>query len=153
MSKNVLFKTIQFSLNTQVQCQKTVPFQTIQFSISTQFSSIWSINRTLSVATAPDQNGSGSDGNEGVLRIHQSSSITGTSQSDCLVSYTGHTLGVGSYSSTEKQSVYSTALAARPIEGKRGQQGSSMMIWAGTADQTITTPFKFDEVKLNSANY
>ena len=29
----------------------------------------------------------GSNGNEGVLRIPQSSSITGTSLSDCLVSY------------------------------------------------------------------
>ncbi len=36
----------------------------------------------------------GSDGNEGVLRIPQSSSIAGTSPSDCLVSYPGHTLGV-----------------------------------------------------------
>ena len=36
---------------------------------------------------------SGSDGNNGVLRIAQSSSITGTSPSDCLVSYLGHSLG------------------------------------------------------------
>ena len=35
-----------------------------------------------------------SNGNEGVLRIPQSSSITGTSLSDCLVSYTGLSLGV-----------------------------------------------------------
>ena len=35
------------------------------------------------------------DGNEGVLCIPQSSSITGTSPSDCLVSYAGHSLGVG----------------------------------------------------------
>ena len=35
---------------------------------------------------------SGSDGNEGVLRTPQSSSITGTSQSDCLVSYPGYSL-------------------------------------------------------------
>ena len=47
------------------------------------------------------------DGNEGVLRIPQSSSIAGTSPSDCL----GHSLGVGSYPSAEKQSVYSTAPA------------------------------------------
>ncbi len=38
------------------------------------------------------QNGPGSDGNEDILRIPQSSSITGTSLSDCLVSYTGHSL-------------------------------------------------------------
>ena len=33
-----------------------------------------------------------SDGNEGVLHIHQSSCITGTSLSNCLVSYQGHSL-------------------------------------------------------------
>ena len=43
------------------------------------------------------------DGNEGVLRIPQSSSIAGTSPSDCLVSYPGH--------SAEKHSVHSTAPA------------------------------------------
>ena len=53
----------------------------------------------------------GSDGNEEVLRIPQSSSIAGTSPSDCLVSYLGHLLGGGSYLSAEKQSVYSTAPA------------------------------------------
>ena len=53
-------------------------FQTIQFSISTLFSSIWPIDRTLSGATTPSQSGPGSDGNEGVLRIPQSSSITGS---------------------------------------------------------------------------
>ena len=35
----------------------------------------------------------GSDGNEGVLHIPQSSSITGTSPSNCLVSYLGDSLG------------------------------------------------------------
>ena len=66
---------------------KIVLFQTIQFSISTQFSSIWPIDRTLPGATTPGQSGPGSDGNQGVLCIPQSSSITGTSPSDCLVSY------------------------------------------------------------------
>ena len=51
-----------------------------------------------------------SDGNEGVLRITQSSSIPGVSPSDCLVSYLGHSLGK-SYPSAKKQSVYSTAPA------------------------------------------
>ena len=41
----------------------------------------------------------------------QSSSITGTSPSDCYVSYPGHSLTGGLYSSVEKQSVYSTAPA------------------------------------------
>ena len=48
---------------------KTFLFQTIQFSISTQFSSIWSIDRTLSGATIPGQSEPGSDGNEGVILI------------------------------------------------------------------------------------
>ena len=61
---------------------------------------------TLSGTTTPGQSGPGCDGSEGVLDIPQSSSITGTSLSDCLVSYLGHPLGE-SYPSAEKQSVYS----------------------------------------------
>ena len=57
------------------------------------------------------RSGPGSNGNEEVLRIPQISSITGTSPSDCLVSYLGHLLGEGSYPSAEKQSVNSTAKA------------------------------------------
>ena len=49
----------------------------------------------LSGATTPGQIGPGGDGHEGVLRIPQSSSIAGTSPSDCLVSYSGHSLGEG----------------------------------------------------------
>ena len=45
---------------------------------------------TLSGATIPGQNEPGSDGNEEVIRISQSSSITGTSPSACFVSYPGH---------------------------------------------------------------
>ena len=71
---------------------KTVLFLTIQFSISTQFSSIWLIDRTLSGATTLGQSGPGSDGNEGILHIPQSFSITGVSPSDCLESYPGHLL-------------------------------------------------------------
>ena len=41
------------------------------------------------------QSGAGRNGSEEVLRIPQSSSITGTSSSDCLVSYLGHSLRVG----------------------------------------------------------
>ena len=48
-----------------------------------------------------------SDDNEGVLCIPQSSSITGTSTTNCLVSYPGYSLGE-SYLSAEKQSVYFT---------------------------------------------
>ena len=55
-------------------------------------SSIWPVHRTLSGATTPSHSGSEIDGNEGVLRLPQSSSITGASPSDCLVSYPGHLL-------------------------------------------------------------
>ena len=63
------------------------------FSLAfTHFTSIWPMDRTLSGATTPSQSEPGSDGNEGVIHIHQSSSITGTSPSDGLVSYPGHSL-------------------------------------------------------------
>ena len=48
--------------------------------------SIWPIDKTLSGATTPGQSEPGSNGNEGVLHIPQSSSITGALLSDCLVS-------------------------------------------------------------------
>ena len=80
----------------------TVLFQTIQFSISTQFSSIWPINRILLGATTLGLSRPGSNGNEGVL---ESSSIIGTSPSDCFASYTGHLLEE-SYLLAEKQLVY-----------------------------------------------
>ena len=69
-------------------------------------------------ATTPGQSGPGSNGNKGVLLIPQSSSSTGTSPSDCLVSYTGHSLG-RSYHSAEVQSVYSTAPADWAINIRR----------------------------------
>ena len=65
---------------------KTVLFKAIQFRMSIHFSSIWPIDRTLSGATTPCQYQPGSDGIEGVLRIPQSFSITGTSPSDCFES-------------------------------------------------------------------
>ena len=49
----------------------------------------------LSGATIPGQSGPGSNGNEGLLFIPQSFSITGTSPIDCLVSYPGHSLRRG----------------------------------------------------------
>ena len=67
---------------------KTVLFQAIRFSISTQFSSIRPIDRIVSGQSGPE-----SDAKEGVLCIPQSSSIVGTSPSDCLVSYPGDSLG------------------------------------------------------------
>ena len=73
-------------------------------------SPFWLIDRALSGATTPGQSGPGSDGNEGVLRIPQSFSITRAEQSDCLVSCTGHALRE-SYPSAMMQSVYSAAPA------------------------------------------
>ena len=58
-------------------------------------SSIWLIDRSLSGATTPGQSGPGSNSNEGILCISESSSFTGATQSDCLVSYTRHSLGRG----------------------------------------------------------
>ena len=57
-------------------------------------SSIWPIDRTLSGATTPCQSGPGSNGNEGLLWIPPSFTITGTSPSDCLLSCLRHSLGV-----------------------------------------------------------
>ena len=65
---------------------------------------------TLSRATTPGQSGPGSDGNKGVFRIPQISSITGASPSDYFVSYPRHSLEE-SYLFAEMQSVYSTASA------------------------------------------
>ena len=59
-------------------------------------------------ANTPSKRGPGTDGNEGLLCILQSSSTTGISPSDCLVSYPGHSLRE-SYPSAEMQLVYSTA--------------------------------------------
>ena len=102
--KTVLFQTIQFSVG-NVPCfkqfylykpknhAKTVPFQAVQFCISAQFISLCPIERTQSGAKTTAQSGPRSNGHGGVLRIPQSSSITEASSSDCLVLYTGHSLG------------------------------------------------------------
>ena len=71
---------------------------------------IWRIDRTLRGAITLGQSGPGSDGNKGVLCILQSSDITGSSPSDCLVLYPGHLLGV-SHTSAEMQLVFSAVSA------------------------------------------
>ena len=53
------------------------------------------IDRTLFAAATPGQSRHGSDGNEEVLRIPQSFSITGVSPSDCLMSHPEHTWARG----------------------------------------------------------
>ena len=71
-----------------------------------QFTSIWSIDRTLLPLWAKVK--LGTMAMKGYILQH--SSITGTSPSDCLVSYPGHSLWVGrSWLSAELQLVYSTA--------------------------------------------
>ena len=71
-------------------------------------SSIWPRDQALLVATTKPN--PGSNDNEGVLHIPQSSSITEASLSDCLVSYSGYLWGEF-YSSAEMQLVYSAAPA------------------------------------------
>ena len=56
------------------------------------------------------QCGPGCHGYKAALCLPQSFTITGASHSDCLVSYTGHSLGM-TYHFVEMQSVYSTPLA------------------------------------------
>ena len=104
MSKNVLFQIIQLSKSTQFKgkygliVKKTFLFQAIQFTQTIHFSIsmllvlLKPIDRALSGTTTPVQSGPGSNGNKGVFRITQTSSTAGTSPSDCLVSYTGHSL-------------------------------------------------------------
>ena len=61
-AKTVLFRGIQFSINTQFKCKNS--------KLSKPWlSSIWPIDRTLSDATTPGQGGPGSDGNEREHRI------------------------------------------------------------------------------------
>ena len=73
-------------------------------------SSIRIIDRTpLTGTSSAGQSGPGSNSNEWVLHIPQSSKA-GTLPSDDFVSYSGYLL-VGSYPSAEMHSVYSTASA------------------------------------------
>ena len=118
-----LYITIQFSVCT-VSMSKTVEFQTIQFSISTKFKYKYSlivknisissysvyavliqlIQFSISIDFVYTQSGHGSDGNKGVLRISQSSSIAGTSPLDCLVSHAGHSLEGGGLTPLQRSS-------------------------------------------------
>ena len=82
--------------------------------------SIWSIDWTLLGATALDQRGPGSTGNEGVYRIPRSSSNAGALQSDCSVSYPRY-YWEESYLSAEMQSVYS------PLYSRGTTQKSRLM--------------------------
>ena len=92
----------QFSI---VLCLHTVKFQNssssnnlvkYNYTVYTH-NSIWSIDRVLSSVTSPDQSGTGSDGNEGILNIPQNSSIT-----EALFSVISRTL-VGGWNLTSLQ--------------------------------------------------
>ena len=72
----------------------------------------------LSGAITPGQSGPGSDGNEGVLRIPQRSSIAGTSSSDCLVSYPGHSLVGGGVLTPLQRSSWCILLPQLTGQGK-----------------------------------
>ena len=63
---------------------------------------MWPINKTLLSVTTLDQSGPGSDGNVGIFRFPQSSSIA-TLSSDCLMSYPGNWL-VGGLTSLQRRS-------------------------------------------------
>ena len=91
------------------------------------------MERALPSATTPGQSGPGSNSNDGVLRIPQSSSITGPSPSDCLVSYPEHLWGV--YPSAEKQSVYSKAPADWAIH--KNAASNSEQVPKATPHKTI----------------
>ena len=109
ISRQIHFYTIisSISMSTQFNCKRKLLFQAIQFiqtvliqlnhfSKSTDFVytkiNVKPIDRALSGATIPGQSGPGSNGNEGVPPYSPKLSITGTSPTDCLVSYTGHSL-------------------------------------------------------------
>ena len=113
--KQYYFKRFSFAQIRSLNI-KTVLFQVIQFSINTQFSSISFIERSLSGVTTSGLSGPGSDGNQGVVHIPKSCSMTRTSPSDCLVSYPVHSLR-GSYPSGRMQSVYFTGPADWAIHG------------------------------------
>ena len=124
-----------------VSMSKTNLFQTIQVSISTQFSSIWFIDRTLSGATILGQSEPGSDGNGEVLRISQSSCITGTSPSDCLVSYPGHSLGGGLHLCREAVGIfYSTSWMGK---GERERYVKGLKI-----SKHITCPYQLIRLSI-----
>ena len=87
---------------------------------------------SLTSTTTPAQSGPGTNGNQGVLDIAQSSNITGASPSNYLVSYLGQSLGVA-YSSAEMQSLNYAASADWVNEDTRKKSvcGSSNISWFG----------------------
>ena len=95
------------------------------------------MDRTLSGATNTAKRGPGSDGNEGVLHVHQSSSINGVLPSDCLVSYPGHSFGKY-YLSAEKPSMYTTA----------HQTGSKLAGWHHRSPDSNNKTLQYPSTRL-----
>ena len=98
------------------------------------------MDRNLSGATTPRQSSPGGDGNEEVLCIPQSSSITEASSSDCLELYPGQSLGK-SYLSAEIQSVYSTTRS----EWAKRRESMSIPTWMIIQQQA---KFEYANVKF-----
>ena len=88
---------------------------------------IWFGDRTLSSATTVGKSGFESDGNEGVLRIPYSFSITRASPSDYLESYPEHFYAV------EMQLVYFTA----PADGSKEKCVGRFEISDGNAEYKL----------------
>ena len=88
-----VWKSISWSSYVNIVPSWQKQFSSIWY-INISYINIWYINNTLSGAITLGQSWSGSNGNEGVLRIPQSSRISGTSPSDCLVSYQETCCGV-----------------------------------------------------------
>ena len=86
------------------------------------------------------QSGPGSNGNEGVLRIPQSSSTAGISPSDCSVSYPGHSLGGGCL--TPLQRCSQCILQPQPTEQKSSRvpikNGSIIYIKISTSAKNLS---------------
>ena len=92
--KQILYiHTIKWS-NSSIS-NNSIYHKSFVFTVEMTNSSISNRDRTLLGATTLGQSGLGSDDNEEVLHILQSSSITGASPSDYLMSYPGHLLGQG----------------------------------------------------------
>ena len=109
--------------------------------------SIWSIDRTLLVATTPGRSGPGSDGNKGILCIPQSSSVTGTTPSD-LVLYPGHSLG----SLTPLQRCSRCILQAKPTGPQDTRWGSLTLLQYDTHIAKSTSVVQKFSCYLNSSH-
>ena len=113
-----------------------VLFQVIHFSISKHFSSIWSIDRTLSGASTPGMSWPGNDGNEGVFHSPQNSSITETSPFHCLASYPGDSLGCLTPLQRRSKCILLLLLTVQTIAGNKSQCSNAYQHCSLMARQT-----------------